>query len=142
MNDEYLRGLLGGGLIGLAAVLLLMFNGRILGISGIVAGMLESPSGERGWRFALVLGLLLGAFGLSFYNKDYFAVTTGLPWMIYPFAGFLVGFGTRMGNGCTSGHGVCGIGRLSPRSLVATLVFIATAAITAGVVKMVRGGGV
>ena len=140
MNEEYFRGILGGVLIGGAAVLLLLFNGRILGVSGIVAGMLESPTGERGWRIAFFVGLILTAFMLSIFDPSYFSVTTGLPWLVYPIAGLLVGFGTRMGGGCTSGHGVCGIGRLSKRSIVATITFIAAGAITVSLVKAIRGG--
>ena len=102
--------------------------------------MLESPTGERGWRIAFFVGLILTAFMLSIFDPSYFSVTTGLPWLVYPIAGLLVGFGTRMGGGCTSGHGVCGIGRLSKRSIVATITFIAAGAITVSLVKAIRGG--
>lgn len=140
MTDEYLRGLLGGILIGFASLILLLFNGRVLGVSGIVSGILESPIGERGWRIAFALGVFIGGFIMVRQNPEMFAVSTGLPWIIYPIAGFIVGIGTRLGNGCTSGHGVCGIGRGSLRSITATLVFITTAAITVGISRLVQQG--
>ncbi|QIN77590.1 YeeE/YedE family protein [Rubrobacter marinus] len=123
-------GLLGGMMIGLAATLLLLLNGRISGISGIVGGLV-SPGTRRGagWRVAFVAGLVLGAF-------SYAAAAGGLPGgveasvPVLVIAGLLVGFGTRLGSGCTSGHGVCGIARLSKRSIVATAVFMGVAALT------------
>jgi uncharacterized membrane protein YedE/YeeE len=123
-------GLIGGALIGLAAVLLLALNGRIAGISGILGGLITSTDrGERLWRLAFIFGLIGGA-GL-------FVLACGpLPLKLQASApmlfaaGLLVGAGTRLGSGCTSGHGVCGLGRRSPRSLVATIVFIVAAALT------------
>lgn len=130
-------GLLGGVLIGIAATLLLWLDGRIAGISGIVNGALEGPRNERGWRLAFLAGLMgAGAFTLwltdSMNGWPSPSATTVL-------AGLLVGFGTRLGNGCTSGHGVCGLGRLSPRSLAATVVFVLSAMLTVFVVRHVLG---
>ena len=123
-------GLIGGALIGLAAVLLLALNGRIAGVSGILGGLITSTSrGERFWHLAFIFGLIAGA-GL------YVLARGGLPLELQAgrltlfFAGLLVGVGTRLGSGCTSGHGVCGLARRSPRSLMATMTFMVTAALT------------
>ena len=123
-------GLIGGALIGLAAVLLLALNGRIAGVSGILGGLITSNSrGERFWHLAFIFGLIAGA-GL------YVLARGGLPpelqagGLTLLLAGLLVGVGTRLGSGCTSGHGVCGLARRSPRSLVATMIFMVTAALT------------
>lgn len=129
-------GFIGGLLIGLAAVLLLWLNGKIAGISGIVGGMLSERGSEFGWRAMFVAGLLIGAFGYTFYAGGLpVAIPASIPVLVV--AGLLVGFGTRMGGGCTSGHGVCGIGRLSRRSLVATGTFMVVAAVTVFVVEHV-----
>lgn len=117
--------LLGGVLIGLAAVALAVFLGRIAGVSGIVGGLLMPQSvGERAWRWMFVLGLLAAPWLYRVF-APYPAVTVeaGTPWLIL--AGLLVGVGTRYGAGCTSGHGICGVSRGSPRSVVATLCFMA-----------------
>ncbi|MDV3350222.1 YeeE/YedE family protein [Leptothoe sp. ISB3NOV94-8A] len=119
--------LLGGVLIGLSATILLAFNGRIAGISGIVNGGIQ---GNEPWRWLFLAGMLLGGilyeYGLAPEPTPTPSLTAGT--MIL--GGFLVGFGTRLGNGCTSGHGVCGLGRLSLRSLVAVLTFLTTAMLT------------
>jgi len=123
-------GLLGGALIGLAAALLLLLNGRMAGISGILGGVITSRQrNERFWRMAFLLGLVAGS-GLYrlFYGALPLQLQSGLPALLA--AGLLVGFGTRLGSGCTSGHGVCGLARLSPRSLAATITFIALAMVT------------
>ena len=119
-----LGGIVGGALIGLAAVLLLWLNGRIAGVSGILGGIIATrQTGERFWRIAFVVGLMIGA-------AIYAALHGGLSLEIQAsnttlvVAGLLVGFGTRLGAGCTSGHGVCGLARRSPRSLLATLTFM------------------
>lgn len=124
--------LAGGALIGLAATVLLASLGRIAGISGLFNGALEQR-GDRAWRIAFLLGLVGAAGG-------WFALTgamprTGLPlpWLLA--GGVLVGFGTRLGNGCTSGHGICGLARLSPRSAVAVAVFIAAGFATVFVLR-------
>jgi len=124
-----LQSLVGGVLIGSAAVLLLVLLGRIAGISGIVGGLLKWRPDELGWRLAFVFGIALAPvlFGLIA-SPPSVEISAGNPLLIV--AGLLVGFGARLGSGCTSGHGVCGLARLSRRSLVATLVFMATAFLT------------
>ncbi len=126
---DFIWPALGGALIGLASALLLLFKGRVAGISGIFGLALSSPR-DSGWRWAFVLGLVAGGVGYLALSPASFASTydPGLP--LTAAAGLLVGFGTRLGSGCTSGHGVCGLSRLSARSLVATLTFIATGAVT------------
>lgn len=128
-------GFLGGVLIGVAAVMLLLANGRIAGISGIVGGLVAPPFSDAAWRLMFVVGLWIGAgaFMLASGGPIAVAIQGSLPVMAV--AGFLVGLGTRMGGGCTSGHGVCGIARGSRRSIVATVVFIATAMVTVFVVR-------
>ena len=124
-------------LIGLAAVLLLLANGRIAGISGIVGGLLARSAGDMGWRLAFVAGLWLGAIVYWLVRGELFAVQLTARWPMMLIAGLLVGFGTRMGGGCTSGHGVCGIARLSKRSIVATLVFMGAAITTIFMIRHV-----
>ncbi|MBN9407579.1 MAG: YeeE/YedE family protein [Burkholderiales bacterium] len=126
--------LAGGALIGLAAAIFVLFNGRIAGISGILGGLLRPASGGVGWRLAFLVGLV-GA-------PVVYAWATVLPrpqidagWGALIVAGLLVGVGTRYGSGCTSGHGVCGLSRLSPRSLVATLAFMGAGFVTVYVVR-------
>jgi uncharacterized membrane protein YedE/YeeE len=130
MEPNIVGGLVGGGLIGLAAVLLLALNGRIAGISGILGGMItaNAPS-ERWWRLAFISGLILGA-GLVGLARGGLPLELQARGPILLLAGLLVGVGTRLGSGCTSGHGVCGLARRSPRSLAATLLFMAAAALT------------
>jgi uncharacterized membrane protein YedE/YeeE len=123
-------GLIGGALIGLAAVLLLALNGRIAGISGILGGLITSTArGERLWRLAFIFGLIGGA-GLFVLACGPLPLKLQASGPMLFAAGLLVGAGTRLGSGCTSGHGVCGLGRRSPRSLVATIVFMVAAALT------------
>lgn len=130
--------LLGGALIGLAATLLLALLGRIAGISGIVNGAIER-SGDRGWRFAFLIGLVAGAAAWFAFGIDVPAPRSGfpLPWLVA--AGLFVGAGTRLGSGCTSGHGVCGLARLSPRSLAAVVVFMGLGAVSVFVLRHVVG---
>ena len=130
-------GFLGGMLIGLAAVLLLLANGRIAGVSGIVGGLLSRKPGDIGWRVAFVLGLWLGALVYWAARGAPFALALQATPAVMIVAGFLVGYGTRLGSGCTSGHGVCGIARFSPRSMVATVVFMASGIATVYVVRHV-----
>jgi len=117
-------GFLGGMLIGLAAVLLLALNGRIAGVSGILSGAVTAPDRfDRSWRLLFILGLLAGAALYRFFSGALpVQIETSMPTLVV--AGLLVGFGTRLGSGCTSGHGVCGLARLSPRSLAATITFM------------------
>ena len=128
MNASYIHGLIGGMLIGLGAVILYWLNGRIMGVSGITSRLLGKPDKDFWWRLAFVLGLVLGGF---IYQMRYpvTVVVNASGWCLI-IAGLLVGFGTVIGNGCTSGHGVCGMARLSKRSIVATLVFMATGILT------------
>ncbi|MEO2169230.1 MAG: YeeE/YedE thiosulfate transporter family protein [bacterium] len=122
--------LVGGALIGLSASILLLWTGRIAGISGIVAGVLRPQVGEVAWRVVFLSGLLCGGLLLAaFYPAALVVQSPGSVGMV-ALAGILVGYGTRLGSGCTSGHGVCGISRLSPRSLIATMTFIAAGAVT------------
>jgi len=119
---------LGGGiLLGLACAAFILFNGRILGISGILGGLLAPRSGDIGWRIAFLLGIAASPFasGLILPANYLEAPRIEAGYATIAVAGLLVGFGTRYGSGCTSGHGVCGMSRLSPRSLVATLTFMA-----------------
>ena len=129
-NFTPVSGLIGGLLIGLSAVLLILLNGKIAGISGIVGGLLARNGSEVGWRAVFIVGLLLGAFIYVLATGGALPVNiqASLPAMVI--AGLLVGFGTRLGSGCTSGHGISGIARFSKRSIVATLMFMATAIIT------------
>ena len=138
---NWLTGLLGGVLIGISATLLLAFNGRIAGISGMVNSAITFTKKES-WRWIFILGMLLGSalyeYGLASRPTP---TSTFAPWAMIV-GGFLVGFGTRMGSGCTSGHGVCGLGRLSLRSLVAVLTFLITAILTVFIVRHVLRLGV
>lgn len=132
------HALAGGVLIGLSAGLLALLNGRLAGISGIVGGLFDA-TGARAWRVLFLAGLLLAA-PLYRLIAAYPAVSVSQNVPLLVIAGLLVGLGTRYGAGCTSGHGVCGLARLSPRSLVATLTFMATAIITVYVARHVVGG--
>lgn len=124
INFTPLTAAAGGVLIGLAAALLLLFNGRIAGISGILGGLLKWTSGDKIWRLAFVVGLLAAPFAWQLFAALPTASVSDSPWLLVA-AGLLVGFGSRLGSGCTSGHGVCGVSRLSPRSLIATATFMA-----------------
>jgi uncharacterized protein len=126
---------LGGALLGVAASLLFFLDGRILGISGIAAGATSAPAGDRLWRWVFLAGLLTGALALAVVDRGALAYASESSVPIAIVAGILVGVGTRLGNGCTSGHGLCGLARLSRRSIVATLVFVATGALTVFVVR-------
>ena len=126
-----IEALIGGGLIGLAATTLLFFSGRIAGISGIFGGLLRpTEQGDRLWRVTFVLGLSLGGFAMLQIQPELFHNEAPRSVPILVVSGFLVGFGTRLGSGCTSGHGVCGVSRLSRRSIVATLTFIGSGMLT------------
>lgn len=133
--------LAGGALIGLAASGMLLFNGRIAGISGILGGALSLPSGDLGWRLAFLAGLIGTGVVLGFAWPVAFQNTLETPVPVVIAAGLLVGFGTRMGNGCTSGHGICGLTRLSVRSLVAVLSFMGTGFLTATAMYHLLGVG-
>jgi uncharacterized membrane protein YedE/YeeE len=131
--------LAGGLVVGLAAALLILFNGRIAGISGIVGGLLRPRRGDVGWRLAFVLGLLAAPVAwLAIAAVPRLHVAATSPMLVA--AGLLVGMGTRLGSGCTSGHGVCGISRGSPRSIAATATFIAAGVAVVFVVRHLLGG--
>lgn len=129
--------LIGGVMIGLAAVMLMLFSGRIAGISGIIRGLFSIRFSEVWWRLAFLAGLILSPFLLRKATGvlPEFAVTGNVELLVA--GGLLVGFGTSLGSGCTSGHGVCGIARISTRSLVATAVFMVSAIITVFVMRHV-----
>jgi len=127
--------LAGGALIGCSATLLLACNGRIAGISGIINGSFSSASDERRWRLLFLVGLIGSAAVAFHFFPQSLPHRLSFPPFALITAGLAVGFGTRMGSGCTSGHGVCGLGRLSIRSLVAVLVFMATAILTVAVTR-------
>ena len=126
--------LAGGILLGLASAIFILVNGRILGISGIVGGLLRPKSGDVGWRLAFVLGMLVAPL-LYLLVADPVAVRIDAGWATLVIAGLLVGAGTRFGSGCTSGHGVCGLSRLSLRSLVATLAFMGAGFVTVYLIR-------
>jgi uncharacterized membrane protein YedE/YeeE len=134
-----LASLLGGALIGLAASALLWLDGKVAGISGIVGGLLSPSRGEVGWRVAFVAGLLTGGLALRRALPSAFTISIAEPLPLVLAAGVLVGFGTRLGNGCTSGHGVCGLSRGSARSLIATATFMVTGLLTVFVVRHILG---
>lgn len=127
-----LTGLLGGVLIGIAATLLLILNGRVLGITGIVAGL---PGRDATWRACFIGGMIFGGLALARFLPGALDASVHLPAPLIVAGGVLVGFGTRLANGCTSGHGVCGVARLSKRSMVATITFVCTGALTVFVLR-------
>jgi uncharacterized protein len=135
-----LSALLGGALIGVAAAIFLLWNGRIAGISGIVGGLLRPQSGDLMWRIAFIAGLVGAPMVYPLFATMPEVQVTSNTWLIVA-AGLLVGIGTRYGSGCTSGHGVCGISRLSPRSIVATLVFMAAGFAIVFVMRHIIGIG-
>ena len=139
-NFTPIASTIGGVLIGLSAAMMMLFHGRIAGISGIVGGLLGPKPGEVGWRLAFVVGLLVGGLALGLAYPAGFAVEVIRSPVAIVSAGVIVGFGTRLGSGCTSGHGVCGMIRFSRRSILATLTFMGTGALTAAVVTHALGG--
>ncbi len=129
-NFTPIPAFIGGMMIGGAALILLAFNGRIAGISGILGGVIRPTGTDIGWRLAFLAGLVIApaVYQMTLGTSIDITITGSFPLLII--GGFLVGFGTSMGHGCTSGHGVCGLGRLSPRSLVLTLTFLCVAGLT------------
>ena len=128
-NFTPIDALLGGTILGIAALIFLLLNGRIAGISSIISGSFKPLTNKPQWRWSFLLGLVLAPFVTHFIGYQ-LPTTIELSWNEIAIGGFLVGFGSYLGSGCTSGHGICGIGRLSSRSIVATLIFMATAMIT------------
>lgn len=134
------NALIGGAIIGFAVSLMLLCNGRVTGICGIVSGILRPLKGDTLWRVVFFFGLVSGGVVLKFVRPEVFVLSKNVQMLDYAFAGLLVGFGTLLGSGCTSGHGVCGISRFSMRSIVATLTFITFGILGLLVFKMIRGG--
>lgn len=132
MHQDWINALLGGVIIGISVSLMLLWNGRVTGISGIINGAISPVKGDTSWRVLFIAGLFLGGLTLKALNPNVFSGNLQTETWTTVVAGLLVGFGTILGSGCTSGHGVCGISRMSPRSLVATIVFI-----LAGVIAVV-----
>ena len=135
IDFEVLMPLTGGILIGISASMMLLFSGRIAGVSGIFGGMLFQQGKERAWRLSFITGLIGGGILLYAINAEFFENSSGRGLLAVNIAGFLVGIGTSIGGGCTSGHGVCGIGRLSVRSIVATVTFVFAGMVAVVLVK-------
>jgi uncharacterized membrane protein YedE/YeeE len=137
----WLQSLCGGGLIGLAAALFLLLNGRVAGISGILGSFFTPPGGETVTNITFIIGLLLGPvlFLIASGHLPRVAIAAGPSTLVA--AGLLVGFGTRLGSGCTSGHGVCGLARFSPRSMTAVGIFMAAAIVTVFIMRHLLPGG-
>ncbi len=134
------EALLGGGIIGIAVSLMLLFNGKITGISGIVSGLFPPSKSDFSWRAFFILGLLTGGVLLRFLHPESFhSQSQNMGLFDYALAGLLVGLGTVIGSGCTSGHGVCGISRFSVRSIVATITFILFGMISVIIFRMLKG---
>lgn len=123
-STQIIFSLLGGAIIGVSATIMLLFNGRITGISGIIASSLAKPQPNGIWRWMFIAGLVCGGVLMHLIRPDFFTNTSGRSAVLVAIAGLLVGYGTVMGSGCTSGHGICGISRLSVRSVLATLTFM------------------
>ena len=139
-NFTPLSAAIGGALIGLSAVLLMLLTGRIAGVSGIFGGLLNLRGEDKGWRVAFIAGLILAPVIAGLIGYGMAPPRLPASWTVIAAAGLLVGFGTRLGGGCTSGHGICGIGRLSLRSIAATIVFMVTAVMTVAVTHHLLGG--
>ena len=135
-----LWSLIGGLLIGLSASIFLLFHGRIMGVSGILGGLIRPLKGDRGWRISFIAGLISATIGAKLLGLMPAIDIESSPLQL-AIAGLLVGFGTATGSGCTSGHGVCGIARLSPRSISATITFIATGVLTVWTMRHSGIGG-
>lgn len=134
--------LLGGALIGLAVTLMLLFNGRVTGISGILASSLTKPNHDGLWRWLFLIGMVTGGFFMYQMRPDFFTNLTGRSLGSVALAGLLVGYGTVMGGGCTSGHGICGLSRLSVRSLLATITFMFFGFLSVQIVSYLFGGSI
>ncbi len=131
---------IGGALIGLSSVALMLFIGRIAGISGIFDGLLNLRGSDRGWRAAFVLGLISAPLLAAMVGHGLQTPQMPASWVVIVASGLLVGFGTRLANGCTSGHGICGIARLSSRSIAATCIFVIVAMATVALTHHMLGG--
>jgi len=133
------KGLIGGFLIGLSAVLLMWLNGRIAGMSGLIHGL--TPPGKKidYWRAAFLFGLIVGGLSYQLFPIIQFPLRTNFPILVLILGGLCVGFGTRMGQGCTAGHGICGVARLSRRSIIATMIFFISAVSTTLIMRYLLG---
>lgn len=140
--NQALYSLLGGGLIGIAVTLMLLFNGRVTGISGIISSSFTKPTQDGLWRLMFIFGLIAGGLVIRSFRPDYFENISGRSPAAILVAGLLVGYGTVMGSGCTSGHGVCGMSRLSMRSIIATLAFMLFGFLTVLAVSHFTGGSI
>jgi uncharacterized protein len=140
MSSSIAWAIAGGGIIGLASSWLLLAKGRVAGISGIIGGLLGPWTQDSAWRVTFLLGLFVGGAGLALWLPGTIVAPAGRSMLTVAVAGGLVGYGTRLGSGCTSGHGVCGLTRLSPRSLVATLTFMGTGVVAATLAGLLSGG--
>ena len=140
VNFTPISAAIGGGLIGLSAVLLMLLTGRIAGISGILGGLLDFRSEDKEWRIAFIAGLIVAPLIAGWMGYGMPPPELPASWTVIIAAGLLVGFGTRLGGGCTSGHGICGVARLSVRSIAATVVFMLAAIVTVAVTRHVFGG--
>ncbi len=136
-NFTPISALAGGTLIGISVTVLLLFNGRIAGISGILNGLFFAPKNDRLWRLLFLVGLFLGALLFNIGLPDFNVPRQNYPLPLLIIGGFLVGFGARLANGCISGHGVCGLANLSLRSLVATCAFMVTGMLTVYIIRHV-----
>jgi uncharacterized protein len=135
-----ISALFGGGLIGLASALLMLLNGRIAGISGILGGALALPAGDLLWRLSFIVGLIVAPIIIDLLGHPLPKPQMPTSWLLIIVAGMLVGFGARYGSGCTSGHGVCGVARLSARSIVATAIFMVSAIAVVAIMRHGLGG--
>ena len=140
LQPDWISAFQGGILIGIAVSLMMLFNGRITGISGIIYAALTPVKNDWLWRIAFILGLFSGGLVIQWTFPEFLTDWSDVSLTTTAIAGLLVGFGTIWGSGCTSGHGVCGISRFSPRSLVATFVFISVGMIVATFIRLTTGG--
>lgn len=136
-NFTPISALIGGALIGLGSSLLLFINGRISGISGMVHDLFPIRKNESAWRALFLIGLIIGGFVYYLLPQIHFSMRSHYPAGLLILSGFLVGVGTKIGSGCTSGHGICGIARMSPRSFVATIIFCMFGILTVYVLRHV-----
>ncbi|WP_413586937.1 YeeE/YedE family protein [Bdellovibrio sp. HCB274] len=139
MQENIMMALAGGATIGIATSLLLVLNGRVTGVSNILNGLLDRTPYESEWKWFFVLGMFFAGLILNQFRPEFFEVNINRSSIMILIAGLLVGFGTLMGSGCTSGHGICGIARLSPRSIVATICFIVAGMLMANFLRWIVG---
>ncbi|MCF6328363.1 MAG: YeeE/YedE family protein [Henriciella sp.] len=138
-NFTPISSMLGGALIGLAATILMVVNGRIAGVSGVISGIGFASRGDRDWRIFFVLGMIAAPMLYLLVSGNMPAFELEASWPLIVVGGLLVGFGTRLGSGCTSGHGVCGMSRLAPRSIVSVALFMSVGVITVAIAKSLNG---